>query len=208
MRRGVVRTGEFYLSKTGSETGELDTAAWLSLPDHYLAQATNGEVFFDGYGEFSRIRQKLLDPPEDVLKKKIAGHLWQASQAGQYNYARCLKHGEKAAAVWAAVEFANHASALFFLMGKRWAPFYKWRFRALKTLDTAADAAPLFETLLCTEEAKKQAALDAICALLIAGLLGAGYIRADSEDLARLAHEVNDGIADPNIRNLNILAAV
>ena len=208
MRRGVVRTSEFYLSKTGSETGELTTEAWLSLPDHYLAQATNGEVFFDAYGEFSRIRQRLLDPPADILRKKIAGHLWEAAQAGQYNYARCQAHGERAAAVWALCAFADHASTVLFLLHGRWAPFYKWRFRALKTLDLAADAAALFETLLCGEEAEKKAALDAICALLIARLRQAGYTGADSEDLARLAHEVNDGITDPNIRNLNILAAV
>ena len=209
MRRGVQRTSDFYLSKTGSEKGELDVQAWLSLPDHYLAQATNGEVFRDEYGEFTRIREGLLHPPADIVKKKIAGHLWQASQAGQYNYARCLAHGERAAAAWALFAFADHISSVLFLLSGKWAPFYKWRFRALRDLPLQPQFLRLEDLLTkqnACEDAQKE--IDAICRALSQALRSAGLSSFEGDELARHAHSVNDGIADPMIRNLNILAAV
>lgn len=66
----------------------------MTTPDSCLAAATNGEVFRDDLGEFSRIRQSFLDMPQDVRLKKLAGHLIMAAQAGQYNFKRCISHGE------------------------------------------------------------------------------------------------------------------
>ena len=47
--------------------------------DSCLAAATNGEVFRDDLGEFSRIRRSFLDMPQDVRLKKLAGHLIMAA---------------------------------------------------------------------------------------------------------------------------------
>ena len=85
-RHGVIKTGDFYLAKTGSRTGFDSVNQWMTTPDSCLAAATNGEVFRDDLGEFSRIRQSLLNMPQDVRLKKLAGHLIMAAQAGQYNF--------------------------------------------------------------------------------------------------------------------------
>ena len=81
-RHGVIKTGDFYLAKTGSRTGFTTLEQWMTVPDSCLAAATNGEVFHDGLGEFSRIRRAFLDMPQDVRLKKLAGHLIMAAQAG------------------------------------------------------------------------------------------------------------------------------
>ena len=43
----------------------------MTTPDSCLAAATNGEVFRDDLGEFSRIRQSLLNMPQDVRLKSL-----------------------------------------------------------------------------------------------------------------------------------------
>ena len=52
-RNGVLRTADFYRSAVGAADGILPLEGWLHIPDYALAEATNGEVFYDGYGEFS-----------------------------------------------------------------------------------------------------------------------------------------------------------
>ena len=41
--------------------------------------------------------------PEDVRAKKIGSCALKAAQSGQYNYARCIKHGEDGAAMLARI---------------------------------------------------------------------------------------------------------
>ena len=125
-RHGVLRTGEFYESKVGTPTGDLSTKDWLTLPENYLLEATNGEVFADPFGEFSAIRQKLSHFPADIRKKKLSGALLMMAQSGQYNYLRCVAHGEPGAAALAAYEFVNHALHALFLLSDRYLPYYKW----------------------------------------------------------------------------------
>lgn len=43
----------------------------MTTPDSCLAAATNGEVFRDDFGEFSRIRRSFLDMPQDVRLKSL-----------------------------------------------------------------------------------------------------------------------------------------
>ena len=74
-RHGVLRTAEFFAGKVGAGDGILTVSQWLTVPEHALAEATNGRVFFDGYGEVTRIREGLSAYPEDVRRKKLAGNL-------------------------------------------------------------------------------------------------------------------------------------
>ena len=124
-RHGVIRIADFYTEKVGSPDGNLTTDAWLSLPSYALAEATNGSVFRDDSGRFSAIRAALLDLPENVRLKKLAGYLLLMAQSGQYNYRRCLAHGETAAAQLAAIEFSKAAMQVMFLLNRAHMPYYK-----------------------------------------------------------------------------------
>ena len=212
-RRGVMRTADFFRTKVGSATGELTVGQWLHVPSHALAEAVNGELFHDEFGQVTCIRERLARYPEDVRRKKLAGHLLLAAQAGQYNYARCLRHGEAAAAQLAAIEFADHAVQVVFLLNNAYQPFYKWRFRALRALPRLSLLAELFEYLITTGNddelaREKLEVIEGIAADLAAELSAQGLTNAPGADLERHAYSVNDGIAGAELRNAHILEGV
>ncbi|MBQ1768322.1 MAG: DUF4037 domain-containing protein [Oscillospiraceae bacterium] len=123
-RHGVVRTSDFFRDKVGSADGVLTLSQWMTQPEELLAEAVNGEIFFDNLGEVAYIRSALSAYPRDIMLKKLAGRLLLAAQAGQYNYRRALSHGETAAAQLAAIRFAESAMAAIFLLNGRYMPYF------------------------------------------------------------------------------------
>lgn len=139
-RDGVFRIGDFFESITGYRTAPAQTSPheWLMLNEATLAAATNGEVFADPTGQFSKTRQGFKDMPDDVRLALISKRLGMIAQAGQYNLPRSLKRGDGAAAWLSIHEFVNAASSLVFLinvpMVAGYLPYYKWQFAALRKL--------------------------------------------------------------------------
>ena len=212
-RRGVMRMADFFLEKTGSPNGTLSVDQWLAVPSYALAEAVNGKVFYDGPGELTRIRMGLARYPEGVRRKKLAGHLLLAAQAGQYNFPRCLRHGEVAAAQLAVIAFAQSAMEAVFLLNDAYQPFYKWRFRAMRALPKLSLLAELLEYLITTNNdgqlaRDKYEVIEGICADLVNELVDQGLTTAECADLEKHAYSVNDGIADSDLRNRHILAGV
>ncbi len=212
-RHGVLRTGEFFLKTVGSAVGDLSLQQWLTLPEQALAEAVNGQVFFDNFGEVTYIRESLSYFPEDVRLKRMAGHLLLMGQAGQYNYPRCLKHGETAAAQMAVFEFVKSAMSVVFLLNRRYQPYYKWGFRAMRELPRLSDLAGPLERLMTTgsdgEAAeKKTAAVERISEQVTAQLRAQDLTAAAGSELERHAYSVNDRIRDVSLRNMHILTAV
>lgn len=213
-RNGVIRTAEFYLNKVGSKNGELTVEQWLTLPDYALAEAVNGDVFFDDYGEFSGIRENLMCMPGDVRLKRMAGNLLIMAQSGQYNYLRCLKHGEPEAAQLACVNFVNAAIKTAFLLQNQYAPFYKWSFHALRQLIGTKELADKLSFLLLADcrdgdtAERKYDVIEEIASWMISDLQEQELTEAVCGDLEKHAYSVNDRIRDNNIRNMNILVSV
>ncbi|MBE6741891.1 MAG: DUF4037 domain-containing protein [Ruminococcaceae bacterium] len=212
-RRGVLRTGEFFEEKIGNKTGELDKIQWLSVPEQSLAEATNGELFFDNYGEVSKIREALKKYPEDIRLKKLAGNLLLMAQSGQYNYKRCIDHGESAAAQLAVFEFVKSAMQVIFLLNNAYQPYYKWSFRALRALPKLSLDAEIMEFLLTSSNdgemaEEKYYSIEGIAADVIDELVEQNLTNAICGDLEKHAYSVNDKIADSEIRNMHILAAI
>ena len=212
-RHGVMRTADFMMDKTGTPDGNLSALQWLSLPDFALAEAVGGEIFDDRYGEITAIRKRLRRRPSDIRFKKLAGQLLMMAQSGQYNYNRCLKHGEKAAAQLAAVAFVKSAMHVLFLLNRVYEPYYKWSFRALRQLPKLALEAELLEYLLTTDNEPEMAeakydVMEGICADVIDELQEQALTEAICGDLEKHAYSVNDRIRDAEIRNLHILAGI
>ena len=131
-RFGVFEIGNFYRRFIG--LGRLPEALheWLILPENNLAACTNGSVFLDSLGEFTRWRKRLLEfYPEDVRRKKIAARCMNAGQAGQYNFSRCVRRSETFSAQYAETKFCADAISMVFLLNRRYTPFYKWMHRAV-----------------------------------------------------------------------------
>ena len=212
-RHGVIRTADFYLSRCGSQSGDLSVTDWLSIPEYSLAETVNGEIFYDGYGEFSEIRGRLSAYPDDIRKKKLAGYLLNMEQAGQYNYGRCVKRGDNAAAQMAVFEFVNAFLHVAFLINRKYMPYYKWAFRAFSELPKFSELREPLEYMLSSDNGDENAALksgiiDDIAKRVVLTLKNEGLSSVDGGDLGLYARAVNKSISDGELRNMSIFAGV
>lgn len=203
---GVFTIGEFYRSLIGTGKHFSKWQEWLYTPEYALANATNGKIFFDNEGLFTAFRNNLLDMPQDVRKKKIAAKLVFMAQSGQYNFERCLKHGEQGASQMALYQFVDNATSLIYTLNNRYAPFYKWRFKGITKLDKLQDVGKLCENLL-TETMSAEQKIDMIsqiCKLIIDELHNQ-QLACDSEDLEKQAINIMGLIQNREIRSLHIM---
>ena len=212
-RHGVFRLEEYFPAKLGFDPESMTWENWLSVPDYALAEAVNGEVFRDDAELWTDLRRKLSDMPEDALRKRLAGHLAEMGQSGQYNFVRCLRHGETGAAQLAAGVFADHFMSALFLLNGRYRPYYKWSFRAMRDLPDGETAAAELEWILTTgnegEQGEEKAfRMEALASRIIDLLQARDMTKAVCGDLGKHAESVNDGIRSGDIRNLPLTACI
>ena len=212
-RHGVFRIGDFFSGKVGTPDGNLQLKEWFLVPEQGLAEATNGKIFRDDSGELSDIRRRLLYYPEDVRLKKLAGNLLVMGQSGQYNYPRCISRGDTAAAQLAVNEFVKSTLNVIFLINKKYCPYYKWVFRALKDLPILSELYSDLEYLISTPNyddfsKEKEYIIERICRKIIGELRIEGITNFNGNETEGHAYFVNNKIKDGNIRNLHILYGV
>ncbi len=211
-RHGVIRISEFFEAKTGSTKGELTIGQWLSIPEYALLEATNGAVFCDNYGQFTQIREAIGYFPEDIRLKRLAGNLLIMGQSGQYNYNRCILRGETASAQLALFEFAKSVINVAFLLNKRYMPYYKWSFRALREISPQyCNLAKTLEVIISTDNSnpkQKQEMIEDICLFVKDEINSQGIAKHSSAEMEEQAYAVNDMISNNDIRNMNILSGV
>lgn len=139
-RVGVFSISEFFENLTGFPTApsQNEPHLWLSLSESTLAAATNGKIFADPLGEFSKARQSFKLMPDDVRISLISRRLGMISQAGQYNFPRMIARKDASAAWLSINEFVHATASLVFLLNNPvtagYLPYYKWQFAALRKL--------------------------------------------------------------------------
>ncbi len=209
-RRGITRLSEFLSFRIGS-VGVPDNMTWLKIPENYLAETVNGELFRDDSGIFTDIRRRISAPPKDVVLKKLAGCLFIMSQAGVYNFRRCIARGDTGAAQLCCYEFARNASNAFFWLNGRYMPFYKWAFRAMRELPGGDSFADFISGIIsrgndCPDEKKE--AIDSVCRIVFGMLKDLGITDGAERSVIDTAYFLNEKTADPVLRNLHILYGV
>ena len=205
-RHGVRETGAFFAGITGFAFAPKTNLQWLSLPDHRLAEAVNGCIFYDGQGDVTAIRAALSAMPEDVRRKKLAKYVIFAAQAGQYNYARALKHGENGAAALALARFAENYAGAAFLLNRQYAPFYKWVLKAGGALPKLGEDVKNIEQALPDPLGEATAAvIEEAAAHMIGELAAQGLSDYPSEFLEPHAYEIMRRIEDPELRNMHVM---
>lgn len=228
-RRGVIRTADFLLSRTGTQALPLSAEQWLRIPEQSLLEAVNGEIWFDGLGEMTALRSYLSEMPEDIRLKKLSSYLLLAAQSGQYNYSRCISHGERGAARLAAAEFVSSATHVLMLLHGRYTPYYKWAFRALRECEPiAADRLEeILESDVCeatfdslaeepfsgndvadTSPGNTACLIEEVSSYIISLLQEQSLTKATCGDLEKHAYSVNDRIEDGFLRNSDIFAGL
>ena len=208
-KKGVLSISEFYRQYTGRSGAPETLEDWLYTPSHYLAEAVNGEVFCDPLGEFTRIRNDIkCGMPEDVRLKKIASCAFYLAQYGQYNYSRCLAHGEKGAATLALSEFVKKGIEIVFLLNRTHMPYYKWAFRAMRNLSILGNTADMLEGLITSPNIDCSHAkniIEEFCSLVVSELHKQGISSSDSDYLESHAYNINERISDGRLRNMPIM---
>lgn len=209
-RRGAMRVGDYYKRYTGIDGAPQSLDDWLYTPDECFAEAVNGDIFFDGGGEFVKIRDIIKNHrPEDVRIKKICARAAETAQYGQYNFLRCHAHGERGAAMLALSFFVMSAVKMIFLLNNSYCPYYKWAIRKMRSLNVLGDMADVFEYLLCSENSEdgkeKSAIIEDVCALIIREMRSQGLSRSDSDYLEAHAYSAAERIHDAALRNLHIM---
>lgn len=212
-RHGVIRISDFFESKTDSKNGDIHSKGWFFISEQFLLESTNGKIFCDNFGLVTEIREKLRYLPEDVRLKKLAGNLLLMAQSGQYNYKRCVLREETAAAQLAVIEFVNATLKVIFLLNRKYIPYYKWSFRALKELPKFSEFYYKLEYLISSSNTEKESKLkeeiiEKISSAIINELKSQNLTNLSSKNLESYAYSVNEKIESAEIRNLNIMYAV
>jgi len=209
-RVGVKTISEFYLCHIGMSRAPVTPMEWLGIPQRYFAETVNGEVFFDPLGEFSEIRSKLLDfYPEDALKKKLAANCYVMAQAGQYNYARCIKRKAFNAAYLAEGEFIKAAISAVYLLNGTYTPFYKWSFRGLENLSEMHECISDLNAMIfldVTDGESKSQMIEKICFKIAEELVSRGWSDRGDSFMVYHAKKLMKSISDPQVAKLNIMA--
>lgn len=212
-RHGVIRMDDFFLSKVGSKDGYLSLEQWFSVPEYGLLEATNGKIFQDNYGQLTMIREFLKYYPEDVFRKKLAGHLLLMNQSGQYNYNRCISRNDFGAAQMSVFEFTKSALNCIYLLNRSYMPYYKWCFKGLCKLSRLSELKDKLEYIISSgntpeEVNKKTDIIEYICSSVADEARLQGIAVTKGNDLEKIAYCVNNTVSDNNIRNANILYGV
>lgn len=206
-RHGVQSIEAFYQNYVGVYPLPQTDEEWLRIPSHFLATATNGEVFADPLGRFREIREKLLEfYPEDVVKCKLSTHALQMAQMGQYGYKRAFQRKDPIATMETRSRFVDHASAAIFLLEGVYRPFYKWWNKALDELGL-----PEGVRRDLTGIAQVNAAIDVsqeierLCAYVRYRIASRGWPVGRSDFLEEVAVALHDSIENPTLRSRSIL---
>ncbi len=132
-RRGVYQIKDFYQEFLGPNYN-LGRATY-AYEDYQLSAATNGQVFRDDLGEFTAVREKLLEYYDDrTWGQKLVKAIHSFSQYGQSNYARMMARQDYVTANMCISNAIESAMDLTYLLARTYAPYYKWKFKGLEKL--------------------------------------------------------------------------
>ncbi len=208
-RNGVQEIGRFYQKFLGERQPPRQLKKWLFIPENALATAVNGEVFHDPSGQFSAIRNELLQGyPRDIRLIKLAARCMTAGQAGQYNYGRSVRRKERYAVGHSEIIFLDAVISIIFLLNNRYAPFYKWGHRSVALLPLLGEeTAKAIESIMnCSNFKEKEALFEGIAALICNQLRKERLTSLPSNFLPDHGSEIQSRIKDTEIARINILA--
>lgn len=202
-RVGVQTIDSFFMRHIGLSYAPETAMQWFCLPEERLSVCTNGMVFEDQLGQFSRIRNDLLAfYPEDIRLWKMAARCRTCAQAGQYNYPRSMRRGDSFAAQFAKIQFCADVISLVFLLNRRYTPFYKWRHRAVLHLPILGQLVyhKIAELMDSFDLPLKNSLIEEICTAVITELRHQGHSDVSGDFLLDHGASIQQRIQDPTIQ--------
>ncbi|MBQ3907552.1 MAG: DUF4125 family protein [Lachnospiraceae bacterium] len=162
-RVGVWTIEDFYGKYAGMD--EQGNFNWRGLDDVSFLAATDGEVFHDPKGDFTKIRSELKEYPEEIRFLKLAEDCAKISQTGQYNYFRMLDRGDRLTADAMLMECIRHIMRFWHHLCKAYAPHDKWLKKSMKKLWQGEETLMVLEQLHATlsmDDASARATVEAL----------------------------------------------
>ena len=159
-RRGVIKISDFCRRLLGVfepaalKDGSIrDYIDWAQTSDASLSAFINGEIWMDEEGILTRLRGNVaIGYPESFLFKKLAQGCAEFSQAGQYNYLRCLKRGDRVTARIMLSDAMRAACKIAYYIENRFPPHDKWLYKGLDSLMGGSAVKEALNTLDVCEE--------------------------------------------------------
>ena len=208
-RVGVFEIGKFYQKYIGISSAPVTPEGWLYLPESFLSTCTNGRVFNDPLGEFTRIREDILNYyPEDVRLVKIAAKCMSCAQSGQYNYMRSIGRNEYFPAFFAEAKFCSDIMSMAFLLNKEYAPYYKWIHKAVQKLPILGQFIydKILELINASDHKTKNDLIEIISLKIIEELQNQGLSDLKSSFLLDHGPVIHDKIKDEKLRKRDVWA--
>jgi hypothetical protein len=212
-RVGVNTISRFYLRYLGVDRPPKRIEDWRALQEEALAVVTNGKVFFDGPGIFTRIREGFLAYyPEDLRLKRLSAACMKASQAGQYNLERSLERDSPVTAFSALSRYIDELTHCAYILNRRYRPYYKWAQAGLGVLaHTGAELASEIQGLLESwaqyqgqqHREVLMARVERAAACIVRGMQLEGLSDSDSCYLAGHTPALTAAIQDTSLKKLH-----
>lgn len=131
---------EGFLGRTiGLTDAPRDLREWLDMPEEDIVHVTNGEVWYDPSGRFSRIREALAYYPDPVWLRRVSHWCRYFSGMGVYALHRALMRGNLVYATTAFGRALKWGMELAFLLNRRYFPYDKWLYPFFQQLPELAD---------------------------------------------------------------------
>ena len=157
-------------------------AEWLDIPEVDIVHITNGEVWHDPSGEFTRIRHALMEYyPEPVWLRRISHWCRYFSGMGVYALNRALIRENYQ---YASITFARSikwAVEIAFMLNKTYFPYDKWLDAYFRKLSMLADEmVPLVDEAVVLETGwnRKLSILEELSDILDQKMVEMGVISA------------------------------
>lgn len=157
---------------------------WLSISDEALSSVTNGKVFMDESGEFTKIRDYLKQYyPREVQQKKLAIELINMAKTGQYNFSRMLKRGDKVTAQIYLGRFMVHTLRTLFLLNGQYAPYEKWLHKGASRLPILPEITDILNAIadMPIDDSNIPGAIEIIAQLIVDELQKQKWIQDKNE---------------------------
>lgn len=149
-RRGVFSINQFYsgIMEIAGDYENTLSVDYETCKEHLLATASNGQVFRDDLGVFTKIRNQILKYyPETVWRRKLAQCIHDFAQYAQSNYSRMMARKDNVTAMICVGKGLESALDLVYLLERAYAPYYKWKKKGLENSRLAKQIFPVLEKI-------------------------------------------------------------
>ena len=149
-RRGVFSINQFYsgIMEIAGDYENTLSVDYETCKEHLLATASNGQVFRDDLGVFTKIRNQILKYyPETVWRRKLAQCIHDFAQYAQSNYSRMMARNDTVTAMICVGKGVESALDLVYLLERTYAPYYKWKKKGLENSRLAKQIFPILEKI-------------------------------------------------------------